>query len=89
VSDQDLRILLRLLDKMDDHFDGKISGREFLLLAAFARDCLSPSAVHDQGLAAAVRALDALLGTATSDRAPAEPTYSDLRFALADLEELR
>jgi hypothetical protein len=86
VNDQDLRILLRLLDKMDDHFDHKISDREFLLLAAFARDSLSPSAAHDQGLAAAVRALDAHLTAAANDPAPAE---TDLRFALADLEELR
>jgi hypothetical protein len=40
------------------------------------------------GLAAPVRALDALLRAAKGDPLPLEP-YGDLRIALADLEELR
>jgi hypothetical protein len=32
VSGEDLRILLRLLDAMDDHFDRRISDQEFLRL---------------------------------------------------------
>ena len=37
MSGQDLRILLRLPDAMDDHFDRRISGQEFLRLSALAR----------------------------------------------------
>jgi hypothetical protein len=85
VSDQDLRILLRLLDTMDDHFDQKVSDQEFLRLAASAPDFLNASAAHDPGLAAAVRALDALLTAAKGDPLPAEP-YGELRIALADLD---
>jgi hypothetical protein len=88
VSSQDLRILLRLLDADDDHFDQRISGHEFLRLAASARDSLTPSAARDPGLAAAVRALDALLNAAKGDQLPAGP-HGDLRIALADLEDLR
>jgi hypothetical protein len=89
VSDSDLRILLRLLDAMDDHFDRRISDQEFLRLADSAQDSLSASAAHDPGLATAVRALEILLSGTKGDRLPAEPTYDELRFALADLEELR
>jgi hypothetical protein len=89
VSDPDLRILLRLLDTMDDHFDRRISDEEFLRLAASAHDSLSASAAHDPRLAAAVRALEILLNGAKGDPLPAEPTYDELRFALAGLEELR
>jgi hypothetical protein len=88
VSGQDLRILLRLLDTMDDHFDRRISDQELLRLSASARDSLTPTAAHDPSLAAAVRALDVLLSAAKGDPLPLEP-YGDLRIALADLEELR
>jgi hypothetical protein len=88
VSGQDLRILLQLLDADDDHFDRRISDQEFLRLSASARDSLTPSAAHDPGLAAAVRALDALLSAAKTDPLPAGP-HGDLRTALADLEDLR
>jgi hypothetical protein len=72
---------------MDDHFDQKISDREFLHLAASARDSLTLSAVHDPALATAVRALYAL-STVKDDPFPAEP-YGNLRLALADLEKFR
>jgi hypothetical protein len=88
VNGQDLRILLQLLDADDDHFDRRISDQEFLRLSASARDSLTPSAAHDPGLAAAVRALDALLSAAKTDPLPAGP-HGDLRTALADLEDLR
>ena len=85
---QDLLTLLRLLDADDDHFDRRISGQEFLLRAASARNSLTPSAAHDPGLAAAVRALDALLSAESDSPLPAE-LQADLRTALADLEEFR
>ena len=88
MSGDDLRILLRLLDADDDHFDQRISGQEFLRLSASARDSLTPSAAHDPGLAAAVHALDVFLSTAKTDPLPAGP-HGDLRTALADLEDLR
>jgi hypothetical protein len=88
VTSQDLRILLRLLDADDDHFDQRISDQEFLRLSASARNSLTPSAAHDPGLAPAVRALDALLSAAKGDPLPAGP-HGDLRTALADLEDLR
>jgi hypothetical protein len=88
VSGQDLRILLRLLDADDDHFDQRISDQEFLRLAASARGSLTPSAAHDPGLAAAVHALDVFLGAAKADPLAAWP-HGDLRTALADLEDLR
>jgi hypothetical protein len=88
MSDQDLRVLLRLLDSMDDHFDQKISDQEFLRVAGAALDSLDPSAAHDPGLAVAVRTLDVLLSAARADPLPAEPTYDDLRLALANSEEL-
>jgi hypothetical protein len=88
VTSQDLRILLRLLDADDDHFDQRISDQEFLRLSASAWDSLTPSAAHDPGLAPAVRALDALLSAAKGDPLPAGP-HGDLRTALADLEDLR
>jgi hypothetical protein len=47
VSGQDLRILLGLLDAMDDHFDRRISDQEFLRLSASARDSLTPPAALD------------------------------------------
>jgi hypothetical protein len=37
VSDHDRRTPLRLLDAMDDHFDRRIAGQEFLVMAASAR----------------------------------------------------
>jgi hypothetical protein len=86
VSDPDLRALQRLLDTMDDHFDQKISDREFLQLASAARDSLSPAAARDPALAAAVRALHALLSAASPP--PAEP-YGNLRIALAGPEKFR
>ena len=89
MSDPDLRILLRLLDTMDDHFDRRISDQQFLRLAASAQDSLSASAAHDPGLAAAVRALEIFLSGTKGEPLPAEPTYDELRLALADLEELR
>ncbi len=89
MNGQDLRILLRLLDTMDDHFDRRISDQEFLRLAASARNSLTPPAAHDLSLAAAVHALDILLlSAAQGDPLVAEP-YGNLRVALADLEELR
>jgi hypothetical protein len=88
VSDQELRTALRLLDAMDDHFDQKISDREFLNQAASARDLLNPSPAGDPRLAAAALALEDFLSAATSDPLPAEP-YGNLRLALAELEELR
>jgi hypothetical protein len=89
MSGQDLRILLRLVDAMDDRFDGRIFDCELLRLAASALNSLNPSASYDPGLAAAVYAVAALLNAATGNPRPAEPTYYDLRSALADLEELR
>jgi len=89
VNDQDLRILLGLLDTMDDHFDRPISGQEFLRLAASARSSLTTTAANNPGLAAAVHALDVVLQSAANgDPLVAEP-YGNLRIALADLEELR
>jgi hypothetical protein len=88
VNSQDLRILLRLLDADDDHFDQRISDQEFLRLSASARDSLTPSAAHDPGLAPAVRALEVLLSAAKDDPLPAK-LHGDLRTALADLEEFR
>jgi hypothetical protein len=88
LNGQDLRILLRLLDADDDHFDQRISDQEFLRLAASARNSLTPSAAHDPGLAAAVRALDSLLNAAKDDPLPAG-LHGDLRTALAELEDLR
>jgi hypothetical protein len=88
VTSQDLRILLRLLDADDDHFDQRISDQEFLRLSASARNSLTPSAAHDPRLAAAVHSLDALLGAAKDDPLPAK-LHGDLRTALADLEEFR
>jgi hypothetical protein len=88
VSGPDLRALLRLLDAMDDHFDRRISDQEFLCLAASARAGLTPPAVNDPALSAAVRALDALLSARKAGPLPAE-RYANLRHALADLEDLR
>jgi hypothetical protein len=88
VSSQDLLTLLRLLDADDDHFDRRISDQEFVRRAACARDSLTPSAAHDPGLAAAVRALDTLLNAPKSDPLPPK-LHGDLRTALADLEDLR
>jgi len=48
-----------------------------------------PTTSHLPGLAAAVRALEILLSGRKGDPLPAEPTYDELRFALADLDELR
>ena len=86
VSQQDRRSLGRLLDAMDDHFDRRISDQEFLRLAASTRDSLNPPAGHEPGMAAAVRALENLLRTASGDPLPAE-LYGNLRLALAELEE--
>ena len=86
MSQQDRRSLGRLLDAMDDHFDRRISDQEFLRLAASTRDSLSPPAGHEPGMAAAVRALENLLRTASGDPLPAE-LYGNLRHALAELEE--
>jgi hypothetical protein len=86
VSQQDRRYLVRLLDAMDDHFDRRISDQEFLRLAPSTRDSLHPPAGHEPGMAAAVRALEDLLSTASGDPLPAE-LYGNLRVALAELEE--
>ena len=88
MSGQDLRTLLRLLDAMDDHFDRRISDQEFLRLAATARAALTPPAANDPALSAAVRALDVLLRAPTAGPLPAEQ-YGTLRYALAELENLR
>jgi hypothetical protein len=85
VSDQDRRSLVRLLDAMDDHFDQLISDQEFLCLAASTRESLMPSAVHDAGLAASVRALDNFL-RASEEPLAVEP-YGSLRLALSELDE--
>ena len=80
--------MLRLLDADDNHFDRRISDQEYLRRAASARNSLTPSAAHDLSLAAAVRALDALLSAESDSPLPAE-LQADLRTALADLEGLR
>jgi len=86
VSDQDRRSLLWLLDAMDDHSDSRITDQQFLHLAASAREFLTPSGVHDPGLAGSVRALEDFLSAAGGGALPVEP-YANLRLALADLEE--
>lgn len=85
MNHQDHRAFLRLLDAMDDHFDRRISDREFLNMAAHTRDSLNPSAAHDPELAAAVRSLEELLSAEKEDALPTE-AYDNLRFALAELE---
>lgn len=88
VSDTDRRCLLRLLDAMDEHFDRRISDREFLRQAASARDALDRPAAcgRDPALTAAARALEDFLRAAKGSPLPAGP-YGGLRFALAELEE--
>jgi hypothetical protein len=88
VNREDLLTLLRQLDADDDHFDGRISDQEFLRRAASTRGSLTRSAAHDPGLAAAVHALDALLGAAQEGQPPLR-LQGELRSALADLEQFR
>jgi hypothetical protein len=85
VRRQNIRVLLQLLDAMDDHYDGKISDDEFMRTAASTRDSVALSAAHDPDLAVSVRVLQEFLSRARTGMLPRR-LYGELRIALTDLE---
>ncbi len=84
MTNHDLLALGRLLDAMDDEYDGRISGEQLVEKAASTLASLDPAAALDSDLARAVRALKAFIDAAREAPSPLD-LYGELRLALADL----
>jgi hypothetical protein len=84
MNDQPVRLLVGLLDAMDDHFDGRLSDMQFIAraeatyAAVRAETDTSSPAVQE-----AVRALASFL----QDRSVKASSYEKLRHRLADLPD--
>jgi hypothetical protein len=86
MSERARRTLLRLLDRMDDHYDLKLTDTELRDQARWCRAILDAEPpTDDADVAAAAVALDEFLAASVHGRCP-QDTYSDLRLALAELE---